>query len=200
MFTEPRTFLFFGRSGAGKGTQAKKLVTYLQEIDTERDTLYIETGKLFRDFIEHHNSYVSTRVKQVLEEGGLLPAFLPVWMWANYLVSSFTGEEHLVFDGVGRRAEEAPILSEALGFFNRDGSHLLYINSSREWCKDRLLERGRSDDTPEDIDNRLDWYEENVVPTIEALEKDPNFYLLDINGEQSVDEVHQEILNKVKAL
>jgi len=195
-FDQSKTFLFFGRSGAGKGTQAKKLVDFLKGQDKDRETIYVETGQMFRNFIANHQSYASQRVSEVLSSGGLLPAFMPIWMWSNFLVSNFTGSEHMVFDGVARRPEEAPILAEALIFYKREDPFIIYIDSSRGWCKDRLLERGRSDDTADDIDRRLDWYEENVLPTIDIFKADPNFNFVAINGEQTVDEVHQEVLSQ----
>ncbi|MGM0629117.1 MAG: adenylate kinase family protein [Patescibacteria group bacterium] len=188
------TFCFFGRSGAGKGMQSKKMVEHLENNFSERNVLYIETGKLFREFVKNDESYSSDLVKNVMDEGGLLPAFLPVWMWSNFLVKNFSGEEHLIFDGVARRLVEAPILEEALAFFKRNRSFVVYIDVSPECAMDRLMERGRGDDTREKIKERLDWYEENVIPAIDYFRKSEHVEFISIDGDQTPEEVHQSIL------
>ncbi len=196
-FSKPLTFFFFGRSGAGKGTQVDKLKNYLEENDTTRKVLLVQTGELMRALIRQEDSYVSKKVEEVHQNGLLLPSFVPVWLLSNFLGDNLTGEEHLIFDGVCRQEPEAPIMAEMMEFFDRSEPHIIYINSSRQWCKDRLLDRARSDDTPKEIDNRLDWYESNVVPTLESLRTYPVFEYHSINGEQSIEEVHREILTEL---
>lgn len=192
----PYTFVFFGRSGSGKGVQSQKLISYLNKNFTERKTLYIETGQLFRNFIKEDESYSQKRIGEVINGGGLLPAFLPVWMWADFLVRNFSGEENLVFDGVARRVEEAPILEEALRFYQRPKPFVVRINASPECVTERLLKRGRKDDTKERIKERLDWYEENVVPSIGFFEENKNVDFVNINGDQTPDEVYFEMMQK----
>ena len=75
---KPQTYIFFGRSGSGKGTQAELLIKYLQE--QKREVLYIETGRVFREFMEQ-DSYSARLTREMLSGGGLLPVFLPVWIW-----------------------------------------------------------------------------------------------------------------------
>ena len=45
-----QSFIFMGRSGCGKGTQAKLLMEYLKKIDPARDIFYLETGAGVREF------------------------------------------------------------------------------------------------------------------------------------------------------
>ena len=47
---EPLTFIFIGRSGCGKGTQAELLQEYIKKLDQQRLIFYIETGERFRQF------------------------------------------------------------------------------------------------------------------------------------------------------
>jgi adenylate kinase family enzyme len=70
---------------------------------------------------------------------------------------------------------------------------------SREWSKKRLLARGRGDDTAQDIEERLTWYESNVMPTIEFFRKDPYYKVVDVNAEQTIEEVQKEILEKISS-
>jgi adenylate kinase family enzyme len=64
----PKTFIFFGPSGAGKGTQARILIDHLQSVDPERKTLYIETGRRFREFMTEA-SFTSMKTKELIEGG-----------------------------------------------------------------------------------------------------------------------------------
>ncbi len=191
--TPPLTFIFFGRSGSGKGTQAKMLVKFLDE-HTGRKSLYIETGQKFREFIEGSNTFSSTLTRQVMENGGLIPEFLPIWIWTDFLVEHFTGEEHLVLDGLSRRIDEAPVLENALRFYHRENIFVIHLNVSREKAFSFMKSRGREDDTDEYINNRLDWFEHTVTPVIEHFKSREGFQFLDINGEQSIQKVHEDVL------
>ena len=52
----PQTFIFIGRSGCGKGTQAERLKKYITEHDSEkREIFYFETGGGVRKFIGGSN-------------------------------------------------------------------------------------------------------------------------------------------------
>ena len=104
---KPITCVFFGPSGSGKGTQAKMLIEYLSKLDPNRKTLYVETGQRFRDFTKTPN-YTANKVKDLMANGKFLPSFFPVWTWSGFLIENFTGNEHLVFDGVCRQPEESP--------------------------------------------------------------------------------------------
>ncbi len=188
----PLTFIFYGRSGSGKGTQAMLLEEYLKK-ETGRNVLYIETGKGFRD-LATKNYLTSTLVKQIMTDGGLMPEFLPVWIWANALVKKFTGEEHLILDGLARRIDEVPILDSALNFFGVGQPYIVYLNISRERAFDMLKGRGRADDTDESINERLDWFEKNVQFALERLRNTPNYRFLDINGAQTIEKVHADII------
>lgn len=59
----PQTFIFFGPSGSGKGTQARLLIEYLEKKDPERKTVYIETGRRFRDFITEASYTAKKRMR-----------------------------------------------------------------------------------------------------------------------------------------
>ncbi len=191
----PQTFLFFGRSGCGKGTQAKLLQEYLLNKEPNTQVEYIETGAKLREFIQEVG-LTAEMTKKIMSEGGLLPSFIPIWIWTNYFVRHMDGTEHLILDGLARRQYEAPVLDDALKFYKREKPFVVFINTSRDWSKERLLGRGRSDDTSKDIDARLDWFDQNVLPTIDYFRKNDYYATIDINGEQSIEDVHKEILEK----
>ncbi|HEY0221046.1 MAG TPA: nucleoside monophosphate kinase [Candidatus Paceibacterota bacterium] len=191
----PQTFIFFGPSGAGKGTQAKLLMEKLKEKDS-REILYIETGQRFRDF-STEASFTAKLTKEIMTNGGLLPEFLPIWIWTEYLIKHVSGDEHMVLDGLSRRAHEAPILDSAMRFYKREKPFVLSVEVSGEWAKERLLGRGRVDDSEKEIEERIAWYYENVVPAMEYFKNNPNYNFIPVNGEQTIEEVHNEIMSKI---
>ncbi len=192
----PHTFILFGQSGSGKGTQGRLLVEYLQKNDPARQTFYIETGQRFRDFATEA-SMTAKLTKEVMDHGGLLPEFLPIWIWAEYLVRHVSGDEHLILDGLSRRAHEAPILDSAMRFYKRDKPFVILIETSREWSKKRLTERARGDDAEVQIDRRLDWYDKNVLPAIDFFRTHNGYEFVSVNGEQTIEQVHAEILQRI---
>jgi adenylate kinase family enzyme len=68
---------------------------------------------------------------------------------------------------------------------------------SKEWATDRLLGRGRTDDSLADIEKRMKWFEEDVIPSIEFFKNNENCEFMDINGEQTIEQVHEELIKKV---
>jgi adenylate kinase len=190
---EPYTFIFFGRSGSGKGTQAKLLIDFLKKSTPNTDVLYIETGQRFREFASEA-SLSAKKTKEIMGKGGLLPEFLPIWIWTEYLVRHVSGGEHMVLDGLSRRSHEAPILDSAMRFYERKKPFVISINVRREVAKERLLGRQRSDDKEEDIEKRLDWYDKNVLPAIEYFKQNPYYQFVEIDADRPVEEVHKDIL------
>ena len=135
---QPQTFVFFGPSGCGKGTQAKLLIDYLEKNDPDRKVFYLETGKKLREFMIT-DSFTAKLTKAVMDEGGLMPEFMPVWIWTQFLIDNLTGDEHILFDGICRRLAEAPILDSAIRFYKMKDPVIISIELSREEARKRLL-------------------------------------------------------------
>jgi len=193
---QPQTFIFFGPSGCGKGTQAKLLMDELKKKDPERNILYIESGQKFRE-ISQGDSFTAQKIKEIMEKGGLAPVFIPIWIWTGELMDKMTGNEHLFFDGVSRRLVEANVLDSALKFYDRKNLTILSFEVSDEWATKLMKGRGRLDDTEEEIKKRLAWYKENTMPAIEYFKNDPDYRFISIDGEHTIEEVHQEVMEKV---
>lgn len=192
---DAKTLVFFGKSGSGKGTQAKLLIDCLEQ-KTDKKVLYMETGARLRDFASGEG--LSNKLtKDVMDHGKLMPEFLPVWIWSDFLLKNYTGNEHMILDGVSRRIHEASILTSAFKFYGIKNPHIVYLNTSRQFSYDLMKARGRKDDTDEYINSRLDWFEKEVMPVIEHFRTDPYYTFLDINGERSIEEVHQDILKQL---
>lgn len=191
----PSTFIFFGPSGSGKGEQAGLVMEFLKSRDPERKIIYIESGKELRR-LAGVDSYTGKETKNILEAGGLTPIFLPVYLWSGILIDNVSGNEHIVMDGIARKPQEAGVLDSALQFYKRQNPIVVSLEVSDECAMQRLLGRGRSDDDPEEIKNRLQWYREEVTESIDYFKNSPYYRFLAINGERSIEEVHQDILEK----
>lgn len=191
---QTQTVIFHGISGAGKGTQAHLLKQYLEEKDPGTSVVYLSTGQAFRAFMEG-DTFAAKHVKMLLDDGGLLPNFLAVWVWADFLNRHIrSGKEHIIFDGAARRVTEGPMMDSALDFFERAHPVLIVLDVSRERAIEHLKKRGRYDDNDDDIQTRLGWYETHTKPTIDYFRSNPLYRVFDIKGEQGIEEVHKEVL------
>lgn len=189
-----KTFIFTGRSGCGKGTQVDLLKEYIAKNDTSnKPVFHLETGAQFRNFIKG-DGYSSKLANEISKSGARQPDFLAIWAWSHILVEKLKGGEHLIIDGTPRSLEEAKVLNTAMKFYGRIKPYVVYLNVSRDWSEKKLLSRGRADDGMDGIKKRLDWYERDVQPAIDFYKKDPNIIFLDINGEQSIEKVHDDII------
>lgn len=192
-----QTFIFFGRSGSGKGTQANLLIEYLNKNKTNGN-LYIETGQKFRNFISQEENHTSQMTRKVLDEGGLMPVFMPIWLWTGELVEKFSGKEDLILDGLCRRPDEAPVLDSALKFYGLKKPNIIYINTGKNWSLEKLRSRGREDDDKEeDMMRKLSWFDWNVMPAMSYFHGNDYYNFIEINGERTIEEVHAEIIQKV---
>lgn len=187
---DPHAFIFIGRSGSGKGTQAGLLKTFLETGNTP--VFYVETGDRFRAFITK-DDYASRLSRQIYEAGGRQPDFLGAFMWSKMFVDELKEPSHFILDGVARSFNEAKILETALSFFDMKQVHVIYLDVSRPWSERHLLARGRSDDkTVESIRKRLDWFDADVLPAVEYFESSSHHFIR-VNGEQSIEAVHADI-------
>lgn len=197
-FMQPQTIIFIGHSGCGKGVQGELLKKYFQENDSaKREVFTLESGGGFREFIkgEHYTNKLS---KDTYEKSKLQPDFLAIWVWANEFINNLTGEEHLMIDGTPRSLGQAMVLNDGLAFYGRR-ANIVHLDISPETSKQRLLERGRSDDVlMEKINRRLEWFDREVMPAISYLKSQSAHNYMKINGEQSIEKVHADIVAALK--
>ena len=173
-----KAFVFFGRSGCGKGTQVKLLMDFLKE--KGREVLYIETGSSLRSIAKEEN-LTGKNVQDILKDGHLIPVFIPIWIWTDFVIKNFTGKEDMILDGVCRRYEEAVALDSLFDFYKIEKPNIILMNVSKDWSFTRMMERKRVDDTPEKIQNRLGWFEKDVLPSIEYFKNKTGFNFIEIN-------------------
>jgi len=189
------TFIFIGRSGCGKGTQAKLLQEKYAPLSSA-SVFYLETGARFREFLKKE-SYTSQLARAVSARAERQPDFLAVWMWSHFLVEGAYGEEHWVIDGTPRSLNEAKILDTALKFYGRGKISVVYIDVSRSWSTERMLARGRADDAKKDIEKRMDWFEKDVLPALDWYRQNSDYHFIQANGEQTIEKVHRDIVESL---
>ena len=197
MIAYPETFIFLGRSGCGKGTQALLLKDYLAANDPEkRPVFYLESGAQFRNFISQSN-YTAKLSRTVMESGALQPSFLAVHIWTHLMIEQMDETKHLIVDGTPRLLDDTKIFDSAMRFYGRQAPTLVYMNVSNDWSRARLAGRGRSDDSSSaDVEKRLAWFDTDVMPTIDYFRNNPMYKFIEINGEQTIEDVQKEIIAK----
>jgi adenylate kinase len=150
--------VLLGPPGAGKGTQAEKLVEKL-------GIPQISTGDLFR-----HNINTGTKLgveaKKYLDAGDLVPATL-----TNALVDDRLNDADVaggfILDGFPRSVEQAEALREMLAKRNLKLDAVLEFRVSEDELLKRLKSRGRADDTEEVILNRMKVYRDETAPLLD---------------------------------
>jgi len=199
----PKLFVFLGRSGCGKGTQCALLMDHLKQKDG-KETFYVSTGDEFRKLIES-GTYTASKVKEIVSEGNFVPSFLASMMWANVIARDYKEGMNMVIDGSPRTLSEKSIFDTVHYFFGEkkvfdfDSVNIVFMNVTKEWATARLLGRARSDDNAEAISKRMYWFEKFVNPVVESYRNEKNINFFEINGEQTIDEVHKEIVSKISS-
>jgi adenylate kinase len=188
----PQTFVFFGIVGSGKGTQVKLLMDFLAKKDG-RECVYAYPGNEYRKLMETGN-YTGQIVKDTMVLGHLQPDFLTDAIVTNILISSLTADKHLIVDGYPRTLVQSENLEEMMQFYKRLNVKIIYIELGEEEAMKRNLARGRSDDTREGIEKRFSEYVNKVVPAMNYFKGKSNYTIFTINGSQSVEAVHADII------
>ena len=196
----PTTVLFFGPQGAGKGTQVKLLIEALKKDDTVAGRLggviHIDMGQLLRNMVAT-GSYSGKLTAEVIENGYLMPDFMPIYLTTDALMKQFTGQEHIIADGLARRPDQTRAWDDAMQFYKRADYQIIALELSETESVKRLLLRGRNDDTEEAIKKRLSWHKTEVEPQLDFMGSRGRT-IHRINGDQSIEAVHVDILKALK--
>ena len=178
-----------GRSGSGKGTQ----IDYLK-----RDFGFVSysTGALFRKRAKK-DDHTGRKLKKLLDDGQIIPPSITIHTWMPELERfKKKNTSRIIMDGSPRKILEAYILDDAIEWYEWKNMKVLNIIISEREAIKRLVKRGRSDDELSDIKNRLAWFKVEVEPVLRYYKK--KGMLIDINGEQSREDVYKEIRKKIK--
>ncbi len=189
---EPLTVLFFGVQGSGKGTQVKLLMEAIKARSAET-IIHIDMGALLRASLAS-GTVTGALTGEIINVGKRMPDFMPVYLSTRAFAEGIvTNKEHIVADGLCRGEDQTRGFDDAMVFYGRSNYHVISLELTDAEATKRLLARGRNDDTPEGIANRLAWYKTDVAPQL-ALMEGRGRAVHHINGDQSVEAVHEDIL------
>lgn len=180
----PRTFLFIGISGSGKGTQVARLLRAL------RPSHHVEPGRWVRYFKDKH-TVGGEVINRTTSRGELVPTWALLAILAHELMERVPSSAHIIADGTPRRIAEAELWNTVMADAKRPPPIAVYLTLSAREATRRLLRRGRFDDTPVAIRRRFAYFRREVLPVIRYYRRRRR--LITINGEQPVAAVWRDI-------
>jgi adenylate kinase len=190
----PKTIIFIGPQGSGKGTQIERLYSVIAEKDPTRRIVDIQTGRRFRALAAKRETYADKKIAATLDSGELQPDFITHLLWGQAMLDQLDDKSHLLIDGFPRTVPQAEVLEDALDFFERDHVHVVNLDTPEEVVRRRMEERARDDDTTDSIETRLRWYRDDTLPVLDYYRVRPETTVHDIDGMVSIDEVHTAIV------
>lgn len=194
----PKTVIFIGPQGSGKGTQIAKLKDVLEAKDSARRVVDIQTGRRFRALAAKQETFAEEKVAATLDSGSLQPDFLVAVLWGQAMVDQLDNKSHLLIDGFPRTLAQVPDLEDALKFFERTGVEIINLDTPEEIVRDRMQSRARKDDTDASIEERLRWYQEDTLPVVEYFRGRADTTVHDVDGTMTIEAVHQSILEALQ--
>jgi adenylate kinase len=175
--------VLFGPPGAGKGTQAEKLIT-------KYNIVHLSTGDIFRANIKGETE-LGTLAKSYIDKGNLVPDEVTIKMLESEVDKNPTAAG-FIFDGFPRTTFQAEALEVFLNSKGTEISVMIALNVSEQELIKRLLLRGkdsgRADDENEAvIANRIKVYNEQTAVVADFYNAQNKFEK--INGIGSVEEI-----------
>lgn len=168
-------YIIAGPPGAGKTTQSKMLAEKLGFI-------WISAGELLRRFAEGEE-------RETMLKGELVDDEYVDMLVARELDKYQDKHNRVILDGFPRDFHEARWLLEDYG---ASVKALILIELNESTVRARLKARGRTDDTDEAIDERIEVYKEETNSILEYIEN-TDVEVVRIDGSQKVDEVFRDI-------
>ena len=181
--------IFLGPPGSGKGTQAEMLAEKF-------NFQHISVGDLLRENISN-NTKLGKLANTYVDSGELVPDDLIIELVNSSLQSLQNNKDSqfsgMILDGFPRTINQASSLDVKISDLDAKIKSVIYLNILDEKIITRLQARGRNDDKPNLIRNRLNVYRDQTEPLLGYYNEKE---LLDsINGDQKVQDVNSSILN-----
>ncbi len=204
--------VLLGAPGAGKGTQAAKLVDKF-------GFAHISTGDILRAAVKNQTP-LGIEAKKFMDAGDLVPDELVIGLVKERLKDDDTNAG-FILDGFPRTSAQAVALSSELTELNRPLDAALLVDVDKEVIIGRLTSRRtcrdcgfigtdadatcpkcggemyqRDDDNEATVRNRLDVYENSTAPLIDYYRG--SGLLVEINGDQDPEVVFDEVQKALK--
>ncbi|MCY9516290.1 adenylate kinase [Paenibacillus apiarius] len=210
--------LFMGPPGAGKGTQAERIVAQF-------GIPHISTGDAFRAAMRE-GTPIGLKAKEYIDQGLLVPDDVTVGIVRERLAQPDC-EQGFLLDGFPRTLAQAEALDEILEQLNRKLHHVIDLSVDRNLLLARLTGRRickscgatyhvmfnppkqegvcdkcqgelyqRSDDSEEKVGTRLDEYINKTAPLLEYYKN--KGLLRQVDGEKEIDTVTSEIVSLLR--
>lgn len=173
--------LFLGPPGAGKGTQA-------QDVAAALGVIHISTGGIFRRHMAE-GTPLGEQVRRIIARGGLAPDSLTAEMLFDRL-SEPDAAAGYILDGFPRTLPQARALDERIGPDALDAA--VVLEASEQVLVERMLGRGRADDTEAAVRNRLAVYRRDTAPLIDLYQA--RGIAVRVSGEGDIAAITERIL------
>lgn len=174
--------LFFGPAGSGKSTQAQMMVDM-------GGWSCLSMGQLLRDT-------TNPEVHEIQAEGVLVPTEITSQILCEAFNKFKSNANHLILDGYPRNLSQVNWLIENCETYNIKIDIAVNFNVGLEELLKRMELRGRNDDNPESIKERLAIYYKEIDPILGLLSKNA-VEIVHINGFGSRDDVHKRVVEEI---
>jgi len=172
--------LFLGPPGAGKGTQAQRLAA-------EAGLLHLSTGDLLRAEVQA-GSPLGQEAQAVMARGELVSDALVLAIVRTRLAGHSGG---WLLDGFPRNLGQAEALDTLLADLDQAIDCVVLLDLDDAVLIQRLLSRGRDDDSEAVIRNRLVVYQEQTAPLIAHYQAQGLLARLDASG--SIEAIEERL-------
>jgi len=173
--------VLIGIQGSGKSTQG----SLLQE---KLGVPYLSTGHIFRDLAKEKTA-IGRYIKEVMNAGYLIPDDKTLEIVSEYLSRPEYAKGYIL-DGFPRTVNQAESFANGI-------DKVVYLRVSDKEALWRLSLRNdeREDETLKAIHKRIELFHKFTEPVTDYY--DQKGKLVEVDGEKSIDEIHNEILEKI---
>jgi len=183
--------VLFGPPGAGKGTQAERLIN-------RYELVHLSTGDIFRANIKGETE-LGTLAKSYMDKGNLVPDEVTIGMLESE-VDKNPNAKGFIFDGFPRTTPQAEALQTFLEGKGTDVKIMVALDVNEDELVKRLLLRGadsgRADDSDESIiRNRISVYNDQTAVVADFYAAKNRFK--NIDGVGSIDEISERLYEAI---